>query len=121
MSLKQPLPNETILYEGAYHWIKYFSIRSLKSLGIIPLLESFTDEFIITNKRVISRVGIIQKKERTFHICKVEGVQVKQSILGRILGYGDVTISGTGSMNIIIPQLKRPDLFKLEILKIQCP
>jgi uncharacterized membrane protein YdbT with pleckstrin-like domain len=29
-------------------------------------------------------------------INKVEGIQVNQGILGRILGFGSITISGTG-------------------------
>jgi uncharacterized membrane protein YdbT with pleckstrin-like domain len=50
----------------------------------------------VTNLRVVHKTGII--KRRTFEIAldKVESVDVNQSILGRLLNYGDVTIMGVG-------------------------
>src|ERR1035438_1960944 len=56
----------------------------------------WTTETDVTNLRVVHKTGFI--KRRTFEISldKVESVDVNQSILGRILNYGDVTILGVG-------------------------
>ena len=53
----------------------------------------WTTETDVTNLRVVHKSGFI--KRRTFEISldKVESVDVTQSIMGRMLNYGDVTIS----------------------------
>jgi uncharacterized membrane protein YdbT with pleckstrin-like domain len=56
----------------------------------------WTTEIAVTNHRVIYKGGFIQRRTNEMNMDKVESVQVDQSILGRLLDYGDVTIIGTG-------------------------
>ena len=44
---------ETVEFETSYHWIIFFSLRALLTLFIAPYIARYTDEFAITNKRVI--------------------------------------------------------------------
>jgi uncharacterized membrane protein YdbT with pleckstrin-like domain len=53
-------------------------------------------EVAVTNLRVIYKTGLIKRRTNEMNMDKVESVQVDQSILGRILDYGTVTITGTG-------------------------
>ena len=53
-------------------------------------------EIAVTNRRVIYKKGFIRRRTNEMNMDKVESVQVDQSILGRILDYGNVTILGTG-------------------------
>lgn len=53
-------------------------------------------KYVLTNKRLIEKVGIVRRESREILLRKCEGVQITQSILGRILGYGTVTVSTTG-------------------------
>ena len=64
--------------------------------GIASFIEFKTSEFGITNKRVIVKVGFIRRNSLEVLLNKVEGIQVNQGIMGRILGFGSITISGTG-------------------------
>ena len=41
-------------------------------------------------------------------LSKVEAVEIKQGILGRILGYGNVLISVTSSSFVIISKVSNP-------------
>ena len=41
-------------------------------------------------------------------LSKVETVEIKQGILGRILGYGSVIVTGTGSSNVVISKVSNP-------------
>jgi uncharacterized membrane protein YdbT with pleckstrin-like domain len=50
----------------------------------------------VTNRRVIYKKGLVRRQTNEMNMDKVESVQVKQSIVGRILDYGTVTILGTG-------------------------
>ena len=56
----------------------------------------FTTEVAVTNRRVISKTGFIRRRTVEMHMDKVESVDVDQTILGRLLNYGDITIRGTG-------------------------
>lgn len=53
-------------------------------------------EIAVTDRRVIYKTGFIRRHTNEMHMDKVESVQVDQSILGRILGYGNVMVLGTG-------------------------
>jgi uncharacterized membrane protein YdbT with pleckstrin-like domain len=53
-------------------------------------------EIAVTNRRVIYKKGFISRRTNEMNMNKVESVQVDQSILGRMLDYGTVTIFGTG-------------------------
>ena len=64
--------------------------------GISSFINFKTSEFGITNKRVLVKVGFIRRNSLEVLLTKVEGIQVNQGILGRILGFGSITVSGTG-------------------------
>jgi membrane protein YdbS with pleckstrin-like domain len=53
-------------------------------------------EIAVTNRRIIYKTGFIRRQTNEMHMDKVESVRVDQSILGRILDYGNVNILGTG-------------------------
>jgi uncharacterized membrane protein YdbT with pleckstrin-like domain len=57
----------------------------------------WTTEVAVTNLRVIYKTGLIRRKTNEMNMDKVESVQVEQSILGRILDYGKVSVTGTGA------------------------
>jgi uncharacterized membrane protein YdbT with pleckstrin-like domain len=74
-----------------------------------------TTETDVTNHRVVHKTGFI--KRRTFEIAldKIESVDVEQSILGRILNYGDVRINGVGEGTQNIPTIASPLAFRSAI------
>jgi len=55
-----------------------------------------TTELAITNKRVIAKTGLMQRRTIEMFLEKIESIQVDQSVLGRLLDFGTVIISGTG-------------------------
>ena len=59
-------------------------------------LQSWVTEIAVTNRRVIYKKGLIQRETNEMNMDKVESVQIDQSILGRMLDFGNVTILGTG-------------------------
>src|ERR1700751_553689 len=71
-----------------------------------------TTETDVTNHRVVHKTGFIRR--RTFEIAldKIESVDVVQSILGRLLNYGDVTINGVGEGKETIRTIAAPLAFR---------
>ena|SRR5258706_4549915 len=59
-------------------------------------LRRSSAEFAVTNKRVIMKAGIVQRKSIELLLNKIESIGVDQGLLGRVLGYGTVVVRGTG-------------------------
>jgi uncharacterized membrane protein YdbT with pleckstrin-like domain len=57
----------------------------------------WTTEIAVADRRIIYKQGFIRRDTVEMHMDKVESVDVQQSILGRILGYGNVIVKGTGT------------------------
>ena len=72
----------------------------------------WTTETDVTNLRVVRKTGFIQRRTFEMSLDKVESVDVNQSILGRILNYGDVTIQGVGEGKETISTIASPLAFR---------
>jgi uncharacterized membrane protein YdbT with pleckstrin-like domain len=68
----------------------------------------WTTETDVTNLRVVHKTGFIKRRTFEMSLDKVESVDVNQSILGRILNYGDVTILGVGEGKETISTIDSP-------------
>jgi hypothetical protein len=75
----------------------------------------FTTETDVTNFRVVHKTGFITRKTFEMSLDKVESVDVDQTILGRILNYGDVTIRGVGEGVEKIKTIASPLAFRNSI------
>jgi uncharacterized membrane protein YdbT with pleckstrin-like domain len=67
--------------------------------GLVKYVDYASSEFAVTNKRVIIKVGILRRRTVEMLNTKVEAVSVNQGILGRIFGYGNIVVTGTGGTN----------------------
>src|SRR4029077_15877126 len=120
---KHLMPGEQIEYRANLHWLVFilptllfiaaiwlfFSlggniakflapilIVGVRVTGLIAVIERMTSEFAVTNKRVLIKTGLIRRHSLETLLSKIESIGVAQSILGRILGFGTIVISGTG-------------------------
>jgi uncharacterized membrane protein YdbT with pleckstrin-like domain len=133
------LPNEQITYRARLHRIIYlfpavmFVIAFLvvlgggswiagSALGVIglvlllpPWIKSFSSEFAITNKRILIKVGLIRRHSLELLLQKVEGIGVDQGFLGRILGYGTITVSGVGGTKEEFRMVANPLEFRRQV------
>ena len=97
------LPGEHVVHCGEIHWAIFLPgiiLLPLFGIGLILLLwalvRKLTSELAVTDQRVIIKVGLISRKTIEMNLAKIENIQVDQPILGRILGYGTITVVGTG-------------------------
>jgi uncharacterized membrane protein YdbT with pleckstrin-like domain len=69
-------------------------------LTIVSFLRAWfvrvTTEIVVTDKRVIHKVGWIARRTEEINVSKVETVDVSQGVPGRILDFGTVLIRGIG-------------------------
>ena len=101
---------DSTLPEG-FGWVVLFFVFWF----IYDLLRLCTTEYVITNKRVISRKGVISVKTQELKNTKIESVEIKQSILGRIFGYATLWFSGTGTSKVKFEAISDPWVIKSRV------
>jgi uncharacterized membrane protein YdbT with pleckstrin-like domain len=88
--------SETRLLPGVWRYTAYALALVAVVLLIQQWLQLWVTEIAVTNRRVIYKKGLVRRQTNEMNMDKVESVRIDQSILGRMLDYGDVTILGTG-------------------------
>lgn len=131
------LPDEQVVYKAKLHWIIFWKSCAVILLGIIflfilpvigmivlaiglpavisPLIDYITSEFGVTNKRVIIKVGFVRRRTLELLLRHVEAILVDQSVTGRILNYGSVTLTGTGGVREAFNNISNPLEFRRRI------
>ena len=74
-----------------------------------------TTELAITDRRVIYKAGLLARHTLEMNRSKVESIDVDQSILGRLLGYGTIIVRGTGGSLAPIRMISDPLTFRSHI------
>jgi len=85
------------------------------ALGVGRLVEFLGSEFAVTNKRVLIKVGIVNRRSLEMLLAKVETVRVEQSVAGRLLGYGTIVVTGTGGTNEPFRSIADPLEFRRQV------
>jgi uncharacterized membrane protein YdbT with pleckstrin-like domain len=83
--------------------------------GFFSFISYSTSEFGVTNKRVLVKVGWIRRHSLETLLTKVEGIGVDQGILGRILGYGTIVVTGTGGTKEPFHKIDAPLEFRKRV------
>lgn len=109
---KHLIKDESVAFETKLHWIIFFSLKSILTLTIAAWLKRWLSEFVITNRRIVIKTGFISRSTFEMNLSKIETVNVDQSVLGRILNYGSITIIGTGGTKEMFHNIARPMAFR---------
>lgn len=80
--------------------IDLFACMILIGLIWLPrdLIKYFTTKLEITNRRVKGKIGLINTNELDSPLNKINSVQVKQGLFGKIFNYGTITITTPSSL-----------------------
>ena len=92
-------------------WLWYLSLLVLAGGLIwcaIHAIELLTSEFAVTTTRLIFKVGIVARYTTELLLGKVESIGVQQKLLGRLLNYGDLVVTGTGGAREVFPRVHDP-------------
>jgi len=88
-------------------------------LGLVKfahmMVIKVTTEIAITNNRLVYKRGLVARQVGEISIDRIEGVNVLQSILGRVFDYGRVMIRGMGVGEVVLPPIESPIKFRRAI------
>jgi uncharacterized membrane protein YdbT with pleckstrin-like domain len=127
--------NEKIHYVAHFHWFHYalaygvlitgvviavLTVNSeLPVLALFPLLigaalfiwlmmPMWTIEIGVTDQRIIFKRGLFTRETEELQLRNVEEVNLTQDFLGRIFGWGQINVHGTGGEDIVLPTIGDP-------------
>lgn len=121
---------EKIMYQAK---VSLWSLLPLVILGLIFLglyglgllfwfaaaARYFTTELAITNKRVIAKFGLISRSTVEINLKKIESIQVRQGVLGRIFNFGSIVVAGAGTPQAPVPGISSPLAFRRAFAETQ--
>jgi len=91
-----------------------FALLAL-STGLRAFIRRATTELAVTDHRVIYKTGLLARHTTEMNRDKVESVDVDQTLLGRIFGYGTIVVRGTGGSLEPIRNIGDPLTFRTYI------
>ncbi len=81
-------------------WLRWVILAAAVVILILwaigPFLRWLTTDYVFTDRRVITRMGIISKRGRDVPLSKINNVSFVVPALGRILNYGELQIQSAG-------------------------
>ena len=80
--------------------------------SFVHYVEVMTSEFAVTTSRLIFKVGLISRYTTELLLSKVESIGVQQGLVGRVLSYGDLTVTGTGGAREVFRRVRDPIGFR---------
>jgi len=118
---------ETIVRVFRQHWVtRIWLVIWIALIVTIPLaiyewLRLRTIEHGVTNKRVVYKRGIISRQTEEMKIGSIETVEIDQGVWGRILGFGNVRITGKGISDVVFRTIDDPMEVKRQIEGVSHP
>jgi uncharacterized membrane protein YdbT with pleckstrin-like domain len=136
-------PRETIRFSTGYHWLYWLGASLLAGpfcavllvtipytiwdllllailaipfwFGLLRVLEGIALEVAVTSDRFVRKAGLIAVTTEEVSLDKIEEVNVEESILGRIFGFGSIHVHGTGAGRIRVVMVADPERLRREI------
>lgn len=102
---------ERVIARAHLHWVYLLAalLAAITVIGLvitIPILiRYYTTEIGVTTHRFIFKTGWIRIDTQEIALNNIEGVQVHQSIWGRIFNFGKIVIEGTGVDAVQLPSM----------------
>lgn len=81
------------------------------------MIVKATTEIAITNSRLVFKRGLVARHVGEMAIDRIEGINVLQSVLGRIFDYGRLAVRGMGVGEVVLPPIQDPIGFRRAIEK----
>lgn len=75
---------------------------------IAHIIHLVTTEIAVTSTRFVFKTGLVSRDTKEVTLNNIEEINLHQSVLGRIFGFGHLTVRGTGVGVIKLPDLARP-------------
>jgi uncharacterized membrane protein YdbT with pleckstrin-like domain len=112
------LPGAWLLANGS--WQPFFWVPLV--IALFVLLPAFvkrqSSDFAVTNKRVMMKSGVFTTRSVELLLNKIEAIAVNQPLLGRMFGYGDIVVTGSGGTREAFSHIQSPLEFRRAVQSV---
>jgi len=102
-------------FAGALRWAGFACVVVGAIFFGVGLVRRSATEMAVTNKRVIVKSGLADRRTIELLLPRIESIAVEEPALGRLLGYGTVIVRGTGGTPEVFPQIAQPLRFREQV------
>jgi uncharacterized membrane protein YdbT with pleckstrin-like domain len=102
------VPIAWILSTGTWSHFAWIPLAVGFLVVLSAIVRRQSSEFSVTNKRVLMKVGVVSSHSIELMLSKIEAIAVNQSFLGRLLGYGEVILTGSGGSKEVFSNIQSP-------------
>jgi membrane protein YdbS with pleckstrin-like domain len=109
------IPNDTRVASGA----AVVAVPLLIVLSLVPFLRWMTSTYTVTNRRLITRQGILARTGRDIPLFRINDVAYEKGVLDRLLGCGTLIISdATEKAGVVLPDIPHVEQVQLQISEL---
>jgi len=100
---------------SAMYLASLFCLAIAVLLAAVGIVKRNATEMAVTNKRIIAKTGLADRRTIELLLSKVESVAVEEPPMGRILGYGTVIVRGIGGTPEAFERIQHPLKFREQV------
>ena len=97
------------------YWSALFCVVMAAVFAAVAYFSRNATEMAVTNKRVIAKTGLADRRTIELLLSRVESIAVEEPPLGRILGYGTVIVRGIGGTPESFERIQNPLKFREQV------
>ena len=140
------IAGERVVYRTRLHWLVFvtpilftaivllpgawfLANSSWQSFAWVPLalalfvllpavIKRQSSDFAVTNKRVMMKAGVFTTRSVELLLNKIEAIAVNQSLPGRLFGYGDIVVTGSGGTREAFSHIQAPLEFRRAVQSV---
>jgi membrane protein YdbS with pleckstrin-like domain len=96
-----------------FGYVALFFLAAAVVTFFLRRVRASADEFVVTNRRVMRKVGLFAREAEQAPIEKIQDVTLDQGVIARLLGYGTVVLETASERGrIVFPDISRPEVFR---------
>jgi uncharacterized membrane protein YdbT with pleckstrin-like domain len=95
------------------------AVLSVVVYFVKPLLAWLTTQYVFTDRRIITRTGIVARSGRDMALSKVNDVSFSYNVLERILGCGTLTVASASDDDLVVRNMPHVEEIQREIYRLR--
>ena len=110
----------TVIRNTGVHLFRTFVSLGALAIALLWLIVVWirwrSTSYTLTDQRIMIETGVFSRSEKIIPIDRVQDCSTRQSLFGRILGYGLVEVDAAGAQGAeVLDHLPNPDVFRDQV------
>ena len=86
-----------LVVDVSISWFFAVTVIFIAVIVVLAWIKRLDSHYTVTDRRVLVRRGIANRNERSASIDRIQNVNTKQGLYGRVLNFGDIEFDTAGS------------------------